>query len=142
MRTSSFFHPSRLFFRVLQRDAFFFFIFYINSQRNSVPNGQGGGMQPAPHVARAKREPSIPGCSLGGRAPARAAGSGAFPTRSLSTRTTQILAAPSPPATEHGSAPKWMLSALGLKSQPAQIPFLPSHEGTAVAPMHPVPLAS
>lgn len=136
LHTSGLFHPPPIypseFYSKMD-----FFIFFINSPGNPVPTWQGGSVLPAPHISRARRERSIPGCSLCGQRPDGAAGSGTCPVQLQSTRTTRIRASSIP-----ASRRTRMLSTLRLRSQRAQIPALPSHKGTATAPTHSLTLAA
>lgn len=113
------------------------FIFSLNSQGNLVANGHCGSMLPAPLTSRAKREPCIPRCSVGGQGPSEAAGSGAFPTLPIHQD-----------RSEQGQLHLLQLRTVAvlpngcseLKKQIAQIPALALHRSTAVAaPMPPVP---
>lgn len=105
----------------------------MNSQGHLVPNRQGSSMPPAPTFPGPKGSPA----SQGGHGPWGAA---SVQPELLDLVLSQHRVgppgplrsgpAPSPPATEHGSAPRRMLSAPGLKSQTAQVPALPSHKDT------------
>lgn len=108
----------------------------IKSQGNPVPNRQGGSMLPAPPISRAKREPSVPGCYLGGQDQAGGDGSDAFSTRSQPTRTSQIQASSIP--TSHGT---WHQSQMDAQCLGAEKPDSTDPSFTFTQAMAPVPLA-